>query len=138
MSNRTLVSKSQDWRRIRSPFRSANEAQIAGLLEHQGIIYLYEHPVVVVDQGKSRLWYPDFQLPQYGVIIEYCGMPEVPEYFAGMKKKDQVYRDNGLTALLVTPDDMKGFWPGRLFGQIEAILRDRLDSFLERTSRTIG
>ena len=78
---------------------------------------------------KNRIWYPDFQLSGYGILIEYCGLPERPSYAAGMARKQAVYRENGLTALMVTPDQMEGDWPGRILGQIENVLMERLRAF---------
>jgi hypothetical protein len=49
------------------PYRSKPELQIARLLEQNSIAYKYEHPMAVVDRGKTKIWYPDFYLPEYGM-----------------------------------------------------------------------
>ena len=110
-------------------FRSLGETQIARFLNRYRIPYLYEHPLAVVDQGKTKIWYPDFQLSGYGMLIEYCGRPDDPHYADGMAKKQRVYPANGLTALMVTPDIFRGDWPTRLLGQIQDVLKHRLESF---------
>lgn len=110
-------------------FRSWGEAQIARLLNRYSIPYLYEHPVAVLDQGRARLWYPDFQLRDCGLLIEYCGRPDDPAYAAGMAKKQRVYHANGLTALMLTREDLRGDWPNRVLGRVEGILAERLESF---------
>ena len=51
-------------------FKSKGEIEIAELLEKSGIEYRYEQPLAVVDRGKVRTLYPDFYLPEYGIIIE--------------------------------------------------------------------
>ena len=51
-------------------FKSRGEVQIARFLDRNSILYNYEQPLAVVDQGKTRVWYPDFQLPEYSMIIE--------------------------------------------------------------------
>ena len=43
-------------------FRSRGETQIARCLTRYHIPYFYEHPLAVLDEGKTRVWYPDFQL----------------------------------------------------------------------------
>ena len=110
-------------------FRSRGETQIARCLDRYGLAYLYEHPLAVVDQGKTKIWYPDFQLAGYGMLIEYFGRPDDPHYAAGMAKKKTVYDANGLSALMLKPDDLRGDWPGRLLGEIENALQHRLDTF---------
>lgn len=114
--------------------RSWGETQIARLLDRNGLPYLYEHPLAVIDDGKTRVWYPDFQLRGFGLLIEYCGRPDDPDYAAGMARKKAVYRANGLTAMMITPDQFEGDWPSRLLGSIEAVLADRLERFRESRS----
>jgi len=103
--------------------------QIARLLERNGIRYFYEHPVSVVEHGKARLWYPDFVLPEYGMLIEYFGRPEDPAYATGMARKELAYGENGLAALFVSPEDLRGNWPDRILEQIEGMLASRLENF---------
>lgn len=121
----------------RELYKSMGEAQVARLFDRVGVKYLYEHPLAVVDDGKVRLWYPDFQLPGYGILIEYCGVKGNSDYDAGMRKKQAVYERNGLIALILTHDDFAGNWPERILGRIEKILAERLAEFRQRrgTSR---
>jgi hypothetical protein len=60
--------------RYGQPFKSKGEYQIARFLERNQIRYQYEHPLAVVDRGRVRIWYPDFQLPEYGLILETVPM----------------------------------------------------------------
>ena len=110
-------------------FRSWGETQIGRLLDRHGIAYLYEHPLAIVDRGKTRIWYPDFQLCGYGMLIEYFGRPHDPSYAAGMVRKRTTYEANGLTALLITPDQFRGNWPARVLGRIEKVLTGRVQAF---------
>ncbi len=110
-------------------FRSKGEVQIARLLERNGIRYLYEQPVAVVEDGKTRIWYPDFLLPDFGVLIEYCGRADDPDYAAGMVRKQGVYSQNGLAALFVLSEDLRGDWPNRILSQIESELAHRVHDF---------
>ena len=113
----------------KNQFKSWGETQIARLLDRNGIPYFYEHPLAVVDDGKVRLWYCDFQLPSYGIIIEYFGRNNDSDYQAGLRKKQVVYQANGLDALLLTRESLRGDWPDRILGQIKDILEARLNRF---------
>ena len=113
--------------RKRAPeLKSWGERQIALLLERSGIDYFYEHPLAVVDEGKVRIWYPDFQLPHYGMLIEYFGMIDDPAYATGVERKKAVYEANGLTALLLTPEAFRGDWPSKILDRIEGVLVGRV------------
>lgn len=110
-------------------YRSRGEIQIARLLDREGIGYRYEHPLAVVDRGRTRIWYPDFHLPEYGMIIEYFGMNGDPEYRKRAEHKMQVYREIGIEGVFLTEESLRGDWPGKILGQIEGVLQRRLDRF---------
>ena len=110
-------------------YRSWGEAQLARFFESSGVSYFYEHPLALVEGGKTRLWYPDFRLADNGILVEYCGMVGKPDYDAGVEKKRAAYRENGYAALMLTPDYFRGNWPQKLRGEIEGTLQGRLDSF---------
>jgi len=78
-------------RSIISPYRSWGEEQIARLLDRNRISYKYEYPVAVVDRGKVRLAYPDFLLPELGLIIEYFGVNGDTDYDEQAKHKIELY-----------------------------------------------
>jgi len=106
---------------LEPPYRSRGEAQVGRLLDRYGIPFFYEQPLVVLDHGWQRTWQPDFTLPSYnGLIIEYAGMPDVPEYMQGIRHKQQVYKANGIPAMFVYPKDLTGpTWPKVLYRKIE-------------------
>jgi len=116
----------------RKRFKSKGEEQIARFLDREGVRYKYEHPLAVVDNKKTRVWYPDFHLPDYGVIIEYFGVNGKTEYDEQAEHKIDVYKQNGIEGLFLTEKCFKGDWPERIMGQIEGILKDRLDRFYSR------
>ncbi len=116
--------------------RSWGEVQIARMLRRYQIPFQHEHPVAVVEAGKTRIWYPDFQLPEYGIILEYCGRPHDSAYMEGIARKRAAFAANGLTALMFTPDVFTGNWPTRMLDQIEGILVDRVAAFREMRSRS--
>lgn len=106
--------------------------QIARLLDREGIAYFYEYPLAVVDQGKLRIWYPDFLLPRHGMIIEYFGVNGNSAYDERTRHKMEVYKQAGIEGLFLTKDSFKGDWPTRIMSQIESILKKRLDRFYNR------
>jgi len=116
-------------------FKSRGEEQIARLLERNGINYWYEYPLAVIDNGMTRLWYPDFQLPGYGMIVEYFGVNGKQDYDERTRHKLEIYEQNGIEGLFLTEASFKGDWPGRIVGQIEDILKGRLDRFYDRARR---
>jgi len=102
------------------PYRSRGEAQVGRLLDRYGIPFFYEQAMLVYDRGSNRIWRPDFTLPTYGgMIVEYAGMPDIPEYMAGIRHKEQVYRANEIPAAFIYPGDLEGRrWPERILNRI--------------------
>ena len=110
-------------------FKSKAEMQLARMLERNRVRYLYEHPIAVIDNGKTKVWYPDYTLPEYGMIIEYFGVHGDEYYCRQANHKREVYAANGIEGLFLTSDCFKGDWPGRIMGQINTILERRLEDF---------
>jgi hypothetical protein len=130
-----MASRRAPWNsRSYEPFRSWGETQIARMLNRYGVPYLYEHPVAVLDNGKTRIWYPDFQLCGQGILIEYCGRCDDPDYAEGIARKKSVYAENDLTALMFTPDLFRGDWPETVIGEIQSVHKQRL-AFLQSRGR---
>ena len=103
------------------PYRSRGEAQVGRVLDRYGIPFYYEQPTLVYDRDRHRIWHPDFTLPDYGsLIIEYAGMPDIPEYVDGIRHKQQAYHANRIPALFLYPGDlMEPNWPQRMVGRIK-------------------
>jgi len=120
------------------PFKSEGERQIARLLERLDVPYRYEHPLAVLDRGKGRTWYPDFLLPEYGIILEYAGMGDSESYERTLRHKKEVYDDLGVSVIYVEPADFSGFWPRRLAERIKTVLAQRLETFRARTREGFG
>jgi len=115
-----------------SSYKSKAEVQIGRFLEKSNINYKYEHPLAVIDRGKTRIWYPDFYLPGYGIIIEYFGVNGDKGYEKRTKHKQEVYKASGIEGVFLNEDSLKGDWPTKITGQIEDILKKRLDRFYNR------
>ena len=118
-----------------SRYKSKAETQLARLFEREHIQFRYEYPLAVVDRGKTRIWYPDFQLPEYGIIVEYFGVNGDSDYDKQSQHKEQVYQDSGIDVLCLSGDCLKGDWPTQIMGQIESILKNRLERFCRRQQK---
>jgi len=105
------------------PYRSRGEAQVGRLLDRYGIPFFYEHPLVVHDRGRYRVWHPDFTLPEHGrLVVEYAGMMDVPDYAAGIRHKQQAYHANRIPALFLYPQDLQGpRWPERIIYRLHEL-----------------
>ncbi len=93
--------------RLQPPYRSRGEARLGGLVDRYGIPFFYEHPLLVVSRGRYRIWHPDFTLPHHGgLVVEYAGMMDRPEYRDGIRYKHHVFDANGVPALFLYPNDL--------------------------------
>ena len=117
-------------------YKSRGEVQIGRFLDRNSIAYNYEHPLAVVDRGKTRIWYPDFQLPEYSMIIEYFGVNGKQAYDEQARHKIAAYRQSGIDGIFLTKASFRGDWPGRILGQIENILQMRLEEFRSQREKT--
>ncbi|HNQ22560.1 MAG TPA: hypothetical protein PKK06_05640 [Phycisphaerae bacterium] len=122
-------------------YRSRGEAQVGRMLDRYGIPFVHEQPTSIHDRGRRRSWHPDFTLPAYnGLILEYAGMMDVPDYAAGIGHKRRAYARNGLRVLFIYPRDLRGpSWPERL---AERIRRAGMSTYDDRPTygfrRSIG
>lgn len=102
-------------------YKSRGERLLADMLERHDIPFIYERPTLVHLSGTYRTWYPDFTLPLKGdLIVEYAGMLDDPTYATGIRRKLQTYQANGLPAMFVCPQDLRGAgWEHRMIDRIE-------------------
>ena len=102
------------------PYKSRGEAQVGRLLDRYGLPFFYESPLTIHDGVRERTWHPDFTLFSYrGLVLEYAGMPDRADYMAGIRKKERVYAQNGVPALFVYPQDLRGpRWPAQVVERI--------------------
>ena len=110
---------------LEPPYRSRGEAQIGRVLDRYGVPFFYEQPLVVYDRGRYRTWHPDFTLPRHGgLIVEYAGMMDIPDYAQGIEHKKGAYATNDVAAIFVYPEDLaRRAWPDRLLERIERAYR---------------
>lgn len=102
-------------------FKSAGERRIAEFLEASGIRYAYEQPLLVLDQGKPRIWYPDFALLQLAIYIEYYGITGDPDYDRCTRHKREVYKAMELDVIPVYPATFRTDWQGYILDHAERI-----------------
>ena len=115
-----------------SSFKSRGEREIAEFLDRQEIAYQYEYPLAVVDRGQTRIWYPDFRLPEYGTIIEYFGMHGDSLYNGQMAHKMKVYKEAGIDGIYLLDSTMRGPWQEMIVERIEQVLEGKLKQIQRR------
>ena len=105
------------------PYKSRGEAQVGRLLDRYGVPFFYEQPTLVYDRESYRIWRPDFTLTGKGyAVVEYAGMPDVPDYMDGIRHKMAAYRANQIPAIFIYPQDLKGpYWPQRVMEKIRGV-----------------
>lgn len=106
---------------LESPYRSRGEARVGRVLDQYGIPFYYEQPTLIFDRGRYRVWHPDFTLPSHnGLVVEYAGMMDVPDYARGIAHKKLAFAANAIPALFIYPQDLaRPEWQPSLITQIE-------------------
>ena len=113
-------------------YKSEGERRIAGFLEAAGIPFEYERPLAVVDAGKTKIWYPDFTLVDYGsILVEYFGVGGSEDYERRAQQKLKVYEANRLDVIPIYPQDFKRDWKGQVMSTMYGILERRIQDFFE-------
>ena len=107
-------------------YRSQGEEAIGDFLYEAGLPFKYEHPLLIEDRGKSRIWYPDFFSPELYHVIEYFGVVGDPGYDELKRKKATVYRSNKIPATFLEPRDMEGRWREKILDEIAGNLASRV------------
>jgi len=120
------------------PYRSRGEAQLGRLLDRYGIPFFYEQPRLIYDRGLYRVWRPDFTLPQQqGMVLEYAGMADIPDYAAGIRHKRRAYASNGIPAVFIYPKDIsRPGWPERIIRQLYRTAGSRYRSYRGAQARS--
>ena len=111
-----------------SSFKSRGEREIAEFLSQQNIAYQYEYPLAVIDQDKTKIWYPDFRLPEYNMIIEYFGMMGNSGYDEQMRHKLKAYKEAGIDGIYLNELTLKGPWHELIIDRIEQNLEEKLSN----------
>jgi len=109
-----------------SSFKSRGEREIGKFLDGQSIAYQYEYPLAIKDRDQVRIWYPDFRLPDYGMIIEYFGMNGDAAYNEQIAHKIFAYKEAGIDGIYLLESSLLGNWQEQIMGRIEQSLEGKL------------
>ena len=107
-------------------FKSRGEREIGKFLDGQSIAYQYEYPLAIKDRDQVRIWYPDFRLPEYGMILEYFGMNGNAAYDEQIAHKIQTYQAAGIEGIYLLESSLSGNWQEQILGRIEQSLEGKL------------
>jgi len=120
--------------------RTKGEIAIAEVLTKYNIEFEYEHPLLIKqqhenDSEKLRIWYPDFWLPKYSIIIEYFGMQGDKAYDKGKKQKLDAYKRLDLDCISVKPSTIKKDLKAYLLITIKRLINDKVRHFENRNKK---
>jgi hypothetical protein len=117
-----------------SSFKSRGEREIGKFLDRQSIAYQYEYPLAIKDRDQVRIWYPDFRLPEYGMIIEYFGMNGNAAYNEQIAHKIFTYKEAGVDGIYLLESSLSGNWQEQIIGRIEQSLEGKLHKIASHRS----
>ena len=117
-----------------SLFKSRGEREIGKFLDGQSIAYQYEYPLAIKDRDQVRIWYPDFRLPEYGMIIEYFGMNGDAAYNEQIAHKIFTYKEAGIDGIYLLESSLSGNWQEQIIGRIEQSLEGKLHKIASHRS----
>ena len=113
-------------------YKSEGEKRIGTYLHERGIEFTYEKPVAVVDNGKTKIWYPDFCLDNYHILIEYLGMNGNQQNTKINDYKRKVYHENRLDLIEIYSSDFKRNWQQKIDVGIKGTLEGRVRDYLSK------
>jgi len=123
-----------------SEYKSEGEKAIAEILTRYNINFVYEYPLLIKerkeeDSEKLRIWYPDFWLPKYSIIIEYFGMINNKEYNKGKEAKIRAYKKLDIDYIPVYPKTVKGDLKSYLLIRIKSLINEKVRHFENRNKK---
>ena len=114
-------------------YRSEGERRIARFLQDNHIRYQYEPAVLVnAPEGKPRIWYPDFHLPEFSAYIEYFGLAGRRSYDAGVKRKLKTYESMGYQVIPIFPWNFAEDWKGYTMSELKRVARGRYENLMSK------
>ena len=93
--------------------KSKGELIAANGLTALGIDYIYEP---IIDYGEY-FSFPDFYLPEYGLVLEHFGMDDDEQYKKSMQRKKRIYAKRGIKWIYTVSMDEQA---------IEQVLKEKL------------
>ena len=126
--------------RIMDQYKSHGEREIARILQEQKIHFVYEHPILIKEQKTSdteklRIWYPDFWLPKYSIIIEYWGRDGDHNYNKGKEAKINAYKKLNIDFISVYPKTLQKNLQAYLLMTISKLINDKERHFKARNKQ---
>lgn len=116
--------------------KSEGERAIAKILKRYNIDFVYEYPLLIKEQKegdgeKLRIWYPDFWLPKYSIVIEYWGM-NTEAYKRGKEAKLKAYKELDIDYISVYPKTVQGKLKDYLLIKIKQLINEKVRHFENR------
>jgi hypothetical protein len=120
-------------------YKSQGERAIAEILEKYNIDFVYEYPLLIKEQKKNdteklRIWYPDFWLPKYSIVIEYFGMEDA-EYQKGKRAKLDAYRKLNIDCISVKQTTISKDLKSYLLINIKRLINEKVRHFENRNKK---
>jgi len=119
-------------------YKSDGERRIGTYLHDRGIIFTYERPVAVVDSGKTKIWYPDFSLDDYHILIEYLGMNGNEKNARLNEYKRKAYQENRFNVIELYPSDFNDNWREKINRGIYKTLEQRLKNYVSKSEHDLA
>ncbi|MBR9677488.1 hypothetical protein GOV04_05075 [Candidatus Woesearchaeota archaeon] len=118
-------------------YKSKGERAIAEILKKHSIDFEYEYPLLIKEQKdgdgeKLRIWYPDFWLPKYSIVIEYFGVQGDDNYDKGKKAKLNAYKKLDIDCISVKPSTINKNLQAYLLMTISRMINDKVRHFENR------
>lgn len=122
-------------------YKSKGEEAIAEILKKYNIDFVYEYPLLIKetkngDTEKMRIWYPDFWLPKYSIIIEFFGIEGDPAYDKGRDAKWSAYKKLDMDCIPVYPSTIAGDLKSYLLINIKKHINAKVKHFENRNNTT--
>ncbi len=115
-------------------YKSNGERKIGMYLNRQGLDFTYEKPIAVADSGKTKIWFPDFYLNDYHIIVEYLGMNGNPYNDRINEYKRKIFKENKYDVKEIYPSDFKRDWHKKIDNSIYKTLEHRVVDYLSKSS----
>jgi len=118
-------------------YKSKGEKAVADILTKYNIDFEYEYPILIKqnydgDDEKLRIWYPDFWLPKYSIIIEYFGMEGDVNYDKGKREKLDTFKRLDIDCISVKPSTIKKDLKSYLLISIKKLINEKVRHFESR------
>ncbi len=102
------------------------EKKVAEFLDEYKLHWFFESPVYLTDnEGRPRLWTPDFFLPRFGVYIEVWNTRKPEDY------RKIAYERNGYHVIFVHAYKEENLWKNYIIRSITDIEKNRYSEVME-------